>query len=287
VVTASLRDELLRLVQEDHDFRAQLRDRLGDPEVRAELIEIRQAVRELAENQKATDQAVRELAQNQKATDQAVRELAQNQKATDQAVRELAQNQKATDQAVRELAQNQKATDQAVRELAQNQKATDQAVRELAAAQRETQRELDQLTEAVAEMSGAITGLRRDVGGLSETIGFTLEDVARTIMPGWLERHLGVSVDDLEREFFTTSLGEEEVDLYARGRRNGSEVTLVGEAKARLHQRDVQSFSAKLERLRGVIAGEVVPVMVGFVVHPRARAEGHKAGIHVVASYDR
>ena len=237
---------------------------------------------------------VAELAEAQKETRQEVGRL-------DRALAGLAEAQKRTEQVVAETRQEVGRLDRAVAELAEAQKRTEQRVEELAEAQKETRQEVGRLDRAVAELAEAqhrteqvmaglgvaVGQLRREVGRLSDTVGFTLEDIARVVLPGYLERHLGVRVDKLKRRHFTVDGTEHEVDLYGVGRRDGTKVTVLGEVKHRIYAREVKSFTKLLKRVTPLIKTEVIKVMFAFLVHPSAEAVAKEADIILVASYER
>ena len=169
-------------------------------------------------------------------------------------------------EAVAELAEAQKETRQELKELAEAQKRTEQVMAELGVAQKET---------------------RREVGRLSDRFGFTLEDIARVVLPGYLERHLGVRVEKLRRRHFTVNGAEYEVDLYGVGQRDGAKITVLGEVKHRIYAREVKGFARILKQVTPLIKTDVVKVMFGFLVHPSAEEVAKEAGIVLVASYER
>ena len=70
----------------------------------------------------------------------------------------------------------------------------EEAVTRLAEAQARTE-------ERVAKVEVSLRELAQQVGKLSDTIGFGLEDIARVVLPGWLSRHEGIEVDELTRTF--------------------------------------------------------------------------------------
>lgn len=156
----------------------------------------------------------------------------------------------------------------------------DRALAELAEAQKRTE-------QVVAGLGVAIEQTRREVGRLSDRFGFTLEDIARVVLPGYLERHLGVRVERLRRRHFTVNGAEYEVDLYGVGQRDGTKVTVLGEVKHRIYAREVKGFVRLLARVMPQIKTEVVKVMFGFLVHPSAEAVAKEEGITLVASYER
>ena len=150
--------------------------------------------------------------------------------------------------AVRELAEAQKRTEAALRELAEAQKRTDQAV-----------------------------------GRLTDTIGHDLESVARVSAPNWLEVYEDVRVAGLERRLFKVDGEDVEINLYGEGTKGRAPVTVVGEAKSTIHGRDVEAFSARVDRLKSRLRGRIIKLMFGYWIHPSAEQEAKKLQVHVIA----
>ncbi len=188
-----------------------------------------------------------------------VRDLAQAQQ-------ELTQAQQRTEQRIEELTKSQQ-------ELTQAQQRTEQRMGELARAQTRTEREL--------------RGLARQVGSLSDNLGYGLEDIARVVLPGYLERHYKIKMGELERRFFEVEGKMVEVNLYGEGKRNGKRVVILGESKARIHKREVRRFRKEFLLVLPQIKGEVLKVMFGYFIHPEATELAKEEGIILVASYQR
>ncbi len=203
---------------------------------------------------------VRELAEAQKRTEQRVEELARAQA-------ELAEAQKRTEQRVEELAEAQKRTEQRVEELARAQA-------ELAEAQVETQRQIQELVRQMGDV-------RREVGGLGRSMGYALENEAYRMLPAFLAERHGIQV--IER-FVRTYIGDEEINLFGRGRRDGKEVLIVGEVKVRLEEGRREDALEQLEEKARVVqeaypGEELVLLLVTHHAHPsilqRARETRH------------
>jgi hypothetical protein len=86
----------------------------------------------------------------------------------------------------------------------------EEAVTRLAEAQARTE-------QRVAKVEVSLRELAQQVGKLSDTIGFGLEDIARVVLPGWLSRHEGIEVDELTRTFFEVDGEVVEINLYGVG----------------------------------------------------------------------
>jgi len=263
--------------------------RIGEIKVaREEFDSLRDAVLELAEAQKHTEAHVEELAQAQKRTEARVEELARAQAKTEarldslaQRVEELAEAQKRTEARVEELAEAQKRTEARVEELAQAQKRTEARVEELARAQAKTEEILHGVIKEQKNM-------RKEIGGLSATIGYTLENRAIVKLPGILEREHGIQVEVMDRRFVEYPDGrEEEINIYGEGRVNGEPLYIIGESKSQLGKKDVDKFGKRVKRLGALFPGKIVPVIVTHLVRPKVERYALDAidGLLIYKSY--
>jgi hypothetical protein len=215
----------------------------------------------------------------------AVQELTKAQARTEQrmgglerAMQELAQAQARTEQRMDELAQAQARTEQRVGGL-------EQAMQELAQAQARTEQRIEKLVEVQENLA-------RQVGGLSDSIGYGLEDIAKVVLPGYLQRHFGILLEgelgeELNRHFFHIDGSDVEINLYGEGERDGQRVVVLGEAKSRIYKNDVEKFTHDLAVIDHVLKGEVVRVMFGYFLHPSAEVAARERDILLVASYQR
>ncbi len=227
---------------------------------REEFDKLVATVGQLAEAQRRTEERLNQLAER-------VDQLAEAQRRTEERLNQLAER-------VDQLAEAQRRTEERLNQLAER-------VDQLAEAQRRTEERLNQLAEAVV-------ALNKSVAALGDVIGFGLEDIARVVLPGWLHRHLGVEVGELTRRFISAGGEEHEVNLYGEGERGGRRVVVIGEAKSRIHESDVDRFWGALSSMMGAFEGaEVIGVMFGYLIYPRAKERAEEKGIYVVASYER
>jgi len=202
-------------------------------------------------------------------------ELAEAQKRTEARVEELAEAQKETQKEVGRL-------DRALQELAEAQKRTEARVEELAEAQERTE-------EALQKLIGEHAETRRQLGGLSATVGYRLEDEAFKGLPALLRRDHGLTVKErLTRKFVRDNRGEYiEVNIVGQGERDGQTYTIVGESKSQLSKKDVDTFvRKKLKRLEGVFP-EIFPVLVTYMIaQPDVEDYARQKGIAVYYSFD-
>jgi hypothetical protein len=176
-----------------------------------------------------------------------------------------------------------------VHRLAEAQKELAEAQKELAEAQTRTEARVEQLAEAQARTDRSVQELARQVGGLSEKLGGSLEDLALETVPAVLAEEWGLTEIDCGREVLEVDGRAEEVDLLLRGRRmDGRSVVILGEVKSRLTPREVEHHLARVERLRPVLTGhEVVVLFFGFQIGLEARRLVREAGAYFLYSNGR
>jgi len=268
----------------------------------AEIKELRVTMAELAEAQKETRQTLNELAEAQKSSQAEIKELrvtmaelAEAQKETRQTLNELAEAQKRSQEEIKELrvtmaelAEAQKETRQIVNELAEAQKRSQEemkelrvAMTELAAAQRETHR---QMIEGDRRLESELKKTRTELGGLSETVGISLEDRALQFLPELLSKGFDFTLTNcFMRKWVTDKKGEPlELDFIGEAAKNGDRFIVIGEAKAHLSKNKIDDFlRKKLKPLAGVYEAELFPIVMtfktsGIEVEEYARQNGIK-----------
>jgi len=144
-----------------------------------------------------------------------------------------------------------------------------EALTRLAEAQARTEARLEQVAEAQARTEEAVRALAQQVGRLSETIGFTLEGLAREVTPAYLAQHFAIRVPVLDRHFVTLDGQEVRVDLFGEGTRDGEPVAIVGEVHSRIYGEDLQRVAQRALDLAAQLPGTPVVVLFGFVIHLR------------------
>ncbi len=252
-----------------------VKDEVKDIKVRREEFDkLSNEVTKIAENLDRLATRVNELAEAQKKTEEAVAKLTERVDKLTERVNELAEAQKKTEEAVAKLTER-------VDKLTERVDKLTERVNELAEAQKKTE-------EAVAKLAIQMNNLSLSVGRLSDVIGFGLEDIARVVVPGWLERHEKIYVKGLVRKFFEVDGEIVEVNLYGEGMRRQRNIYILGEIKSRIYGRDVREFLLKLNKISRLFEGkEVYKFMFGFLIHPSAEKEANKHGIKTIASYMR
>ena len=169
-----------------------------------------------------------------------------------------------------------------VRDLAEAQKRTELRVEELAEAQKRTEAELHELVK-----DHKVT--RTMLGGLSDAVGYGLEDMAILGLPPYLEKKHGIKVTgELERRFMEYPDGRhDELNIVGEGVRAGETITICGEAKTRLAKKHVVDFLRVINRLerRKMIKGNPFLFMVTYTAVPDVEQYAIEQGLAVIPSY--
>ena len=155
-------------------------------------------------------------------------------------------------------------------------------VKELAEAQKRTEEELRELVREHKKT-------RTQLGGISMTVGYRLEDEAYKSLPELLRRDMGLVVEGrLKRQFVTDRMGMKiEVNIIGEAKKNGRKVMIVGEGKSQLSKKGVDEFiSKKLKRLEGVYE-EIFPLLITYMIsEPEVEDYAREKGIAIYYSYD-
>jgi hypothetical protein len=131
--------------------------------------------------------------------------------------------------------------------------------------------------------------MRQELHELVLIDDYYLANEAYRALPSLLARDHGLAVQGrLKRAYVTDAHGRAlEVNILGTARRDGQEVTIVGESKAQLSKNKVDQFIARrLVPLKEVFP-QVFPVLVTHMIsEPDAEAYARDAGITVYYSYD-
>ena len=169
----------------------------------------------------------------------------------------------------------------AIEKLTAAQARTEERIDELAAAQARTEQTLNDLI-------GAHRETRRQLGGLSMTVGYTLENAAYRALPALLKADYGIEVQgQLIRTYLTDNRGRSlEVNIYGKGRENGREVVILGESKSQLSANHIERFiKRRLKPLRPQFEN-VLPVLITHMISSEpVAAYAKEHGIALYYSY--
>jgi len=209
-------------------------------------------VNELAEAQKRTEERLNQLAEAQRRTEERLeafeRETAENFNRVWSAIENLTIR-------VNELAEAQKRTEERLNQLAQR-------VDQLAEAQRKTE---ERLNELIIEHQRT----REILMGISDTVGYGLEDKIMPYMYDFARSEFGVEVEIVERRNIVYPDGRyDEVNVYIEGKKDGRKVYVIGECKSRPSKKEVKELMSVRERLSKFLNADVYAFIVGYTFSP-------------------
>ena len=171
-----------------------------------------------------------------------------------------------------------------VHELAEGQK-------ELVLAQSRTEKRLEELAEAqkqaqweIAKLAQGLGRTREEVGGLSRSVAYALENEAYRNLPRFLKERHGLEIED---RMIRTEIQGEEINLFGKARKDGQEVILIGESMLRLDDMSkLRSVRRKLKLIQERYAKEVVPIVVTHFAKEKVLRRAQEAGFIVVQSFE-
>jgi hypothetical protein len=170
-----------------------------------------------------------------------------------------------------------------VTDLAESQTELAESQKELAESQRRTELRVEELAEAQKGTELAVANLAKQVGGLATSLGGSLEDFARDLVPEILEKHWQLDVTSAEPEEIDGGRGHHEVDLVVRGTIDSRPVMIVCEVKATATAKEVARFMKVVERLRAARPDEDIRALFfGYRADRKAREAILAAGAAMV-----
>ncbi|MBU0566987.1 hypothetical protein KJ693_05970 [bacterium] len=184
---------------------------------------------------------------------------------------------------------------QELKELAREQKETKKELKELARAQGRTELRVEELTLALkdtkSELKDELKYTRRDLGGITSTLGFMLENEVYRILPKIFEDRYGIEVRErfLRRSIRSFGVEEEgEVNIFSRGVRKdkGTEVVIIGESRSRLGKDDIDDLLDTAAKLKGIDKGGRFLLAVTHYAREPVIEYAKKKGVEVIQSFE-
>lgn len=161
---------------------------------------------------------------------------------------------------------------------------------------------MDQLTEKVDQLSSNVQDIVREskiateerkeiwrqIGGMSHTIGYFLEDKSYPVLPHLLERDHSIIIQDkLKRGFLEIPKNKfVEINIWGKGTRSGMKVEIIGEAKTQLKKKNVDKLLMTVKAVENYIRAQIVPVCVTFQTSPHVQKYAKEKGVIVYFSYE-
>ncbi len=266
--------------------------RLSETQLKTEerLDSLTGKIEELTEAQRETDKRIKELTEAQRETDKRIKELTEAQQETDKRIKELTEAQRETDKRIKELTEAQKKTEERLDSLTRK-------VEELTEAQKKTEERLDSLTRKVEELTEAqlkteatlekvivrINTIEERLEGISNSVGYSLENSAYKSLPQLLEP-LGIKVTD---KMIRKYINGYQVNIFSKAEKDSKEVYIVGECKVRPSKKEIERFLKIVENIKDHTGDcEIVTVFVAHDYPPDIEQYIKAKGIIYFWSYE-
>jgi chromosome segregation ATPase len=192
-------------------------------------------------------------------------------------VRDIAETQKKTESRMEELADAQKRTESRMEELADAQKRTESRMEELADAQKRTE-------ISVGTLAKGLDATRTELGGLARSVGYSLENEAYRQLPQFLKEQYQI---ELTEKMIRFELEGEEINLFAKGRKGGEDILIVGEAELRLSSvGKLRQLEKKISLVKKSYPVQCLPLIVTHFARPQVLTAAREKGIMVVQSFE-
>ena len=245
----------------------------------SDFSELKAIVQDLAESQKAMGASQEAMGKSQEA-------MGKSQEAMGKTLQDLAESQRAMAESQRAMGESQRAMAITLEENSSQIRDLTGVVRELAVAQQRTEAEVEKLTFSVGD-------IRSEIGGMSRSMSYALENEAYRSLPAFLLENHGIEVTE---RLIRTTVNDEEINFLGRAVRDGRPVLIVGESKQRLDERrsskreEDRIFSqleAKAEVVRAAYPDEeITMLLITHYARPEFLRSAAARSIVVVQSFE-
>jgi hypothetical protein len=139
--------------------------------------------------------------------------------------------------------------------------------------------------------------LRVEFGGFQRSMSYAFENEAFRMLPGVLKEKYGIEVTE---RFIRKEVRGKEINVFGRGRMNGREVLIIGEAKIRLEEKGmdreekekwIEEIFDELEDKVKVVQEEnrgieIVRIFITHFATSTFLEEARKRGVIVIQSFE-
>jgi hypothetical protein len=140
------------------------------------------------------------------------------------------------------------------------------------------------LVDLLAALGEEGEKLAEEVGGLSRSVAYALENEAFRQLPSFLKAEHGIDVLD---RIVRAEIKGEEVNLLARAKKDAQEIILIGEAVLRLDDLSkLRKVEKKVKLVGEEFTEDVVPVIVTHFARKKVFEKAREAGFLVIQSFE-
>lgn len=165
-------------------------------------------------------------------------------------VQELVDVQKRMEVRMERLTASQEQTDVRLDRLTASQERTEVRLERLTASHEEIRDEIKDLVQVTKTLVWGQNDLRKQVGGIADSVGQGLEAYAMERIPRILEQQFGFVLESAAPETIGPVGNESEIDVVCRGTFDGRPAAVLCEVKTNITETEVREFLATADRVR-------------------------------------
>lgn len=163
----------------------------------------------------------------------------------------------------------------------------DISLAEITASQKRTAELLKQIGWSQARSKNSLRAMRREISGMTEMVGYRLQNEAGSQLPKFLADHHQIRITS---KVIRQQGGNEESNILAEGERGQTPVLIVGEAKSRPATQDIAQRERKVKQVEqhypAAAGRELVPVLVAHFARQKELEKAARAGVIVVRRFE-
>lgn len=148
-----------------------------------------------------------------------------------------------------------------IQDLVDVQKRTEVRLERLTASHEEIRDEIKDLVQVTKTLVWGQNDLRKQVGGIADSVGQGLEAYAMERIPRILEQRCGFVVESAAPETIGPIGNKSEIDVVCRGTLDGRPVAVLCEVKTNITETEVREFLATADRVRAAAGVDDVRIL--------------------------
>jgi uncharacterized protein YdcH (DUF465 family) len=148
-----------------------------------------------------------------------------------------------------------------IQDLVDVQKRTEARLERLTASHEEIRDEIKDLVQVTKTLVWGQNDLRKQLGGIADSVGQGLEAYAMERIPRILEQRCGFVVESAAPETIGPIGDKSEIDVVCRGTLDGRPVAVLCEVKTNITETEVREFLATADRVRAAAGVDDVRIL--------------------------
>jgi len=229
---SSFKEEVLRLLREDENFRLEVMRLLGIVNTNASLNQLTDSVNRLTKAVEELKEEVRKLWEENHRIWEEISKLREETRKIWEEISKLRE-------------ENQK--------IWENIQKMWEEIHKLQEENHRIWEEIRELRKNHENLTRIVRGVSRDLGGLSRTVGKLVEQDIRHYLPGWVRERYDITVDRIRRLRLDS---EAEFDGFVET----EDKVLLIEIKTTLRSRDIRDLARKVDRYRERAPGRLIGI---------------------------